>query len=750
MFNAWKSFLDQHCINAILVVVMLVGARNSAYSQSSATFTVLSQSDNLPIQYAYVEIRVESDVTFDLLSESYTNAQGQVKLEIVNRMFWIKVSSLGYADYQDSMIMATGKEVNIFLKEKEHVLDDAVVTVQYDKRTAQKAVERITVIDQRDFDARSVFNVRDALIQQLNVQIRNDNSTGSALSLMGISGQNVKVLIDGVPVIGRLDGNIDLSQINLNDVQRIEIIEGPVSTNYGSNALAGVINIITKKSSSPKGELNFDSYAETVGQTNFSLAGGKNFKKWNIRANVGRNFFDGYTPGGSGRWDLWKPKEQVFGRIQLARTFGKWDILVKSEAFNERLLNAGKPLSPYYQTAFDEWFITHRRDQKVDATFRIAEGRVLNGFVAFNTYSRERNKYFRDLVSLGSETVSSDGGSDTTGFDAILSRSTYSVFPKNKRLNYQFGYDFIYEVGRGVRIEDGKQDLMDLAVFTTAEYKVSSQLTLKPGIRFAKNSGYDAPPVPMISAKLHRGKYTYRASYSRGFRAPEIKELYIEFVDINHFVLGNQNLRAEQSHNYLFSIDGSRLYKKVLIKPSLSGFYNNIQNKITLASYAPNKYTYVNISAFETTGGNFRINLVSNKVRAGIGVAVTGLRSNLVTASESFNFYSEFNSNIQYALGKTSLSVFIKYNGKQNFYTIDAENAAVVERLTGAYSLADAQVSRSFFKERLKVNLGSKNVFNVTNIDNVLSQSGAHGSDANYMAVGMGRSYFVKMSYRVK
>ena len=67
------------------------------------------------------------------------------------------------------------------------------------------------------------------------------------MSVQGLSGENVKILIDGVPVVGRLNGNVDLSQINLTNIERVEIVEGPLSVNYGTNALAGTINLITKK-----------------------------------------------------------------------------------------------------------------------------------------------------------------------------------------------------------------------------------------------------------------------------------------------------------------------------------------------------------------------------------------------------------------------------------------------------------------------------------------------------------------------
>jgi outer membrane receptor for ferrienterochelin and colicins len=70
---------------------------------------------------------------------------------------------------------------------------------------------------------------------------------GSSVSINGISGEGVKILVNGVPMVGRIDGKIDISQINLTNVERIEIVKGPQSVIYGTDALGGVINIITKE-----------------------------------------------------------------------------------------------------------------------------------------------------------------------------------------------------------------------------------------------------------------------------------------------------------------------------------------------------------------------------------------------------------------------------------------------------------------------------------------------------------------------
>jgi len=120
-------------------------------------------------------------------------------------------------------------------------------------------------------------------------------------------------------VIGRLDGNIDLSQINLSEVDHVEIVEGPMSVIYGSNALAGVINIITKENRRSSLMSGFESYYESVGVYNLNGNFSMNRKNHGIGINFGRNFFGGYSIEPDARSKQWKPKEQYNGRIHFTQ-----------------------------------------------------------------------------------------------------------------------------------------------------------------------------------------------------------------------------------------------------------------------------------------------------------------------------------------------------------------------------------------------------------------------------------------------
>jgi outer membrane receptor for ferrienterochelin and colicins len=703
---------------------------------------------------AYAEVLVSKTKSFtpnDVITYAAANEFGIANLTLQNGLFYAKVVAVGYQDLIQEIRVNASSTYPLFIEPTDEMLGQTVVTVQSRPQSSTKSVEKVLVLSKKELDSRSVFNLKDALTQQMNVQISNDNSTGSSVSLMGVSGQNVKILIDGVPVIGRLDGNIDLSQININDIERIEVIEGPVSTAYGSNALAGVINVITKKKTSTSGELTLDGYHETNGQDNISLVAGKQIKKYNLRVGGSRNFFGGWNPTDGGRYDLWKPKEQYNGRFQISRNGTKTQLLIKSEFFTELLLNKGRPLPSYFETAFDEEFYTKRFDQKIQLTRQLDSNRTFSGYLAYNHYSRVRNKFFKDLVTLQSRQVLTDGGDDTTAFNAIMARGTYNYFAPKKPFNFQLGYDVISQTGIGSRIETGTQTISDFAVFMTSEITIKKKITLKPGVRLAYNTSYDAPIAPTLSARYKHKDYVYRVSYGRGFRAPDLKELYLSFVDVNHNVIGNKDLQAERSHNFQASATGFHKLKGLLIRPSASVFYNDITDKITLAGIQGIEYTYVNLDKFRSTGGNVRLGIAGNKTKVNMGYSTTFVTSysNSSDGRESSFSYSEFNGNISRTVGHYTFNYFVKYNGPRTVFNINLENGEVTESRINHYVLSDFQMGRSLAKKRVQLNVGVKNVFNVQNVNNELQTGSVHTSAPADLAVGTGRSYFIKSIIRL-
>ena len=129
-------------------------------------------------------------------------------------------------------------------------LDTVVVTGQIEPQSIKKSVFNVRVITAEDIKRQAGNNLADVLNQYLNIMIQPNNSTGrSTVSMFGLDSNYLKILVDNVPLVSDtgLGNNVDITQINLDDIQQIEIIEGAMGVTHGANAVSGIINIITKK-----------------------------------------------------------------------------------------------------------------------------------------------------------------------------------------------------------------------------------------------------------------------------------------------------------------------------------------------------------------------------------------------------------------------------------------------------------------------------------------------------------------------
>jgi outer membrane receptor for ferrienterochelin and colicins len=223
----------------------------------------------------------------------------------------VLISYLGFVTITDTFQVAQDKVYYTGPVSQE--INDVVVTGQYSPNSSQKSVYEVKVISAEMIKSKGANNLREALQNELSIDLGQDQVFGSSLGINGISGEGIKIMVDGVPIVGRLDGKLDLSQININNIERIEIVEGPLSVMYGTDAMGGVINIITKSFQPEKVNVQLRAYYETVGQYNIDLSAGFSFRKSQVFLSGGRYFFDGFTTADSiPRFMEWKPKEQYF------------------------------------------------------------------------------------------------------------------------------------------------------------------------------------------------------------------------------------------------------------------------------------------------------------------------------------------------------------------------------------------------------------------------------------------------------
>lgn len=669
----------------------------------------------------------------------------------------IHTSCLGYKARLDTLFPNETKSITLQYDAVD--INEVVVTAQYAENSSEKAVHKIKVIDQKKIETLGAVNLRDVLTNETNVRITQDNVLGSSTSVQGLSGQNVKILIDGVPIIGRVGGNIDLSQINLNDIERIEIIEGPLSVEYGTNALAGTINLITKKSARKKYNLNLNTYYETVGQYNVDGSLKFNRKGYNYSLTGGRIFFDGWDVSDpfitmntikiadSTRFNSWKPKEQNFFKALHSGKFLKLNYRLFSNYFKEKITNKGYPRAPYNETAFDDFYHTDRWSNNLNLKHKYKKGARLNMIFAYNYFRRQKNTYYIDLTTLQSNVSENTSDQDTTLFDLFMARGTYSTSNDSSKFNYALGYDFNLETGYGKRIKEKTQAIGDYAIFTSAEYKPIDKLIIRPGVRYSYNTSYKSPLIPSLNLRYNRNDWILRTSYSSGFRAPSIKDLYFDFVDSNHDIQGNPNLRSETSHNFSFSGVKTIVKKNKVFKITGSSFYNNINNLITLAISEGNSYSYFNLDKYKTLGTLAQIELVISHFKCTFSGTYTGRYNSLSEnlSIEPFSYSPELRSNFSYDLRKYNLnfSGFYKYSGEIIGYYLD-EDDEIQQNFLGDFNTLDLTATKGLWKNKIKWTLGGKNLLNVRNIVS-RGASGVHSSSASSVSMSWGISVFTSI-----
>jgi outer membrane receptor for ferrienterochelin and colicins len=676
-----------------------------------------------------------------------TEENGTVK-NLAGSRALVAISYVGYETLFDTI--NPGETATVSLRPKIQDMNEVVVTAQYAPMRVDQSIYKVKVINSRQIEQKAANNLTDLLNSELNIRISQDGALGTSMSLQGLSGEHIKFLVDGVPVIGRMNGNIDISQLNLYNVDHIEVIEGPMSVVYGSNALAGVVNIITKENKNTRLSAYAKSYVESVGIYNFDLGASQKIKNHVISFSGGRNFFDGYSDNDSLRSARWKPKRQYFLDGYYLYSRPKIKLKISSSWFDEKLLSRGNLMAPYYETAFDSYFLTSRSTSKIELNQKIKEYRFMNLMGSYAYYARQKETYFKDLTTLTETPTTNPEDFDTTRFHNALFRGTFSKSNPDSRFNYQLGFDLNLEAGAGKRITDEKQQIGDYAAFLSVLYKPLKWAEMQPGIRYIYNTKYQAPLVYSLNLKFaFVENYSIRASYSRGFRAPSLKELYLYFVDVNHNVQGNPDLEAENSHNVNLSLQYNRETSKSFVGTEMNFFYNNINDIITLAQAGGDLYTYINVDKYITQGAQLVINYRFYpwlNIRGGGGV--TGRYNSLSDengVAEKFYYSPDAVATTTYSYRKMEMDFTLdyKFTGRMPQFYTDGKGQ-VVEGYISAYNTMDFSVQKSFLQDKLSLGAGVKNIFNNTTIPAAGGSGGVHTGGSSAYPVGWGRTFFIQ------
>lgn len=737
-------------MRTIGIGILLVLLSVASFAQQGIRITVVDRSSGEVLPFAYVNVYALPNKSAQNTLQA--NENGVVTVYPESYPCEIEVSMMGYDRATKSLYsQPANTSMVVYMTQKYASVEQVVVTGNSQPTKMKDALSVYRVIPKAQIKAQGAVTLEDIMKNQLNMRVGNDQILGSSLSMQGMTGDKVKILVDGIPINGREDGNINLGQINLNNVERIEMIQGPMSVVYGTDALGGVINIITKKEKKPLA-INFGTYYESLGRYNFDGSASFRLKdRHQITLGGGRNFFQGWKYIDSTiiydneeittkRNLLFNPIEQYVGNAAYRYTAPSgFNLNFASDYLDETVTDKGDLYiwTPYEANAIDRVYHTTRSTNRLSLGGKLGNSGTWTSQNGYVVYNRKKNMIVKDLVTLNEQLSGGKGDQDTSSFKDFYFRGSYTNAVKD--LNYTVGYDVNLQYATSLKLEDGKQTLHDYALYLNASYPIiKDKLTAQGGLRGAINSIYNPPLIPSFNL-LYKptDKVQVRGSYAKGFRAPSLKERYLTFIDANHYIIGNDGLDAETSQHIQASASYQVYQNKAdYLQFIVTGFYNDVRNGITLVPIRPDDtnsidYTYGNLARAE----NAILSLQSDgqyknlHFQLGYSYSYAFAQKGLYSAFPA----QEATATLQYALRKLdmNLNLFYKYAGRRPLLTIDSDGNPYYRGEQQGYSIFDVSMEKSFWDKKIQLVVGMKNVLDVQRVTTTSAGSSGGGHSTN-------------------
>lgn len=474
-------------------------------------------------------------------------------------------------------------------------LGEVVVTGTRTPKFLKDTPIQTRVITSREIEKTDATNIQDLLQQELpGVEFSYAMNQQTHLNFSGFGGQGVLLLIDGERLAGETMDDVDFTRLNMDNVERIEIVKGAASALYGSNATGGVINIITKKTYKPW-TLNVNGRLARHNEQRYGVSFGLNGKR------LGNMFTVNYTDVDN--FDVHSaadPVTRIISTVYGDRTLNLKDQLVWSPSRNVEI--GGRVGYFFRQTTRTaeqpECYRDFSGGLRIDWT--LSDHDMLQANYAFDQYDKSDYQKLRKLDIRDYSNVRN------------MFRLLYNhTFGSGDILTA--GADFMHDYLFNTNLDntERKQDSFDF--FMQYDWRISQKLEAVGAVRYDYFSdGGESRLTPKLNLCYKPVRnLSLRAGYGMGFRAPTLKEKYYDFDMAGIWIVeGNAALKSEISHNLNLSAE----YVKGHYNLTASAYYNKVENK--LATGAPYFRTpsdklpylpYTNLDGYSVYGGEIGV-----------------------------------------------------------------------------------------------------------------------------------------------
>ena len=433
------------------------------------------------------------------------------------------VQRVGYVGLEENVVVGSDGEamVRLSMEEKSLSLTPIVVTGTRTARSTDDSPVWCSVITKEEIASSGLTRLDDLLEEQVGVTVVSDHGFG--VQMQGFDPDYTLILIDGDPVIGRTAGTLNLSRIELSNIDQVEIVKGPTSSLYGNEALAGVINLISREPVEPL-RINLDSRIGTFGTIDigagFEIRAGKSATSVNLhrRRSAGYDLlpktvspttpeFVDYTLSARHQYYV-SPETNLGASVRIFYESQNSQSEVRENGEMRRLDNRAKQ---------SDWSLT------LNARKRIGPNLKLSGKVYSSSFARRTR-----LRNSDTDLLFSDSDYDQR---YLKGESQLQILPGGAHI-LTFGIGAIREHVEANRIAGSSQSTRSGFLFAEEEWVPTDWLDLAISARADLHSEYANRVSPKAAVLIRPFEWLgLRGSLGGGFRAPDFKQIYLDFTN---------------------------------------------------------------------------------------------------------------------------------------------------------------------------------------------------------------------------
>jgi len=662
-----------------LTLLFTTGLFFTSFSQSISG-KITDKETNTPLKGAnvYVSNIKKGTVTNDLgiYSIKHLNDSGT---------YTLCVSYMGYKPIKKTIHLKREYIFNFRMEKENFVKNQIVVTANKLEMSKDRVPMNISVVTEKEIKQSSETNVLPVISQYVPGLFVTEKgtsgfslSTGSAgkVTIRGVgSGDSFPVLylIDGQPQFMGIFGHAIPDSYTASDIEKVEVIKGPASIIYGTNAMGGVLNMITKKAKTDG--LHFKGQGMAGSFSTWKLNGTLSYKKkkFSTMASWNHDYTDGDRPNSAFRMDngFFKAKYEFNKHYSITANMNR----IKFKAYD--------PGSIYS----NDTDLYSNKSNWADITRS-------NYYMSFSNKSDKIEGGLRCYYMNGDHTISNGYKEDWLSTDENYGFSFYEGIKLFKGNLISLGIESKKYGGKGTpvttaKFQDGKVTMVPseydnkwINITETGEYLVLQQqliekITINAGIRHEHHNLFGEEWIPQFGTSYRANENTtFKGCISKGYRSPSIRELYL-------FPPANQDLQPEEMWNYEVSCNKYLLNRSLSLEINL--FLSKGSNLITLMpnNNPPPAYINVNTGDFNHKGIETTIHYnISPKIVLNTNYSYLNMNTPKI-ASPVHQFFLGGN----YNPGKFNFALNFQYIGK--LYTnLDPET-------TQDYLLANTKISYS-------------------------------------------------------